>query len=64
MTPQQALVSATTNSAALLGLEALGAIAVGKEGTFIALDGNPLADITAVRRVKAVVKEGQVVRKP
>jgi imidazolonepropionase-like amidohydrolase len=64
MTPQQALVTATTNSAALLGLDALGAIAIGKEGTLIALEGNPLTDVTAVQRVRAVVKAGQVVKHP
>ena len=64
MAPEQALVAATTNSAALLGLDDLGAIAVGKEGTLIALDGNPLADITAVQRVRAVVKAGQVYKRP
>jgi imidazolonepropionase-like amidohydrolase len=64
MEPQQALVTATTNSAALLGLDALGAIAIGKEGTLIALEGNPLTDITAVQRVRAVVKAGQVVKYP
>ena len=63
MEPQQALVTATTNSAALLGLDTLGAIAVGKEGTVIALEGNPLTDITAVQRVRVVVKAGQVVKK-
>ena len=57
-------ISATTNSAALLGLDALGAIAVGKEGTLIALEGNPLADISAVQRVRVVVKAGQVVKRP
>jgi len=61
---QQALITATTNSAALLGLDALGALAVGKEGTLIALEGNPLTDITAVLRVRAVVKAGQVVKRP
>ncbi len=64
MSPQQALVSATTNSAALLGLDALGSIAAGKEGTLVALEGDPLSDITAVQRVRAVVKAGQVVRQP
>jgi imidazolonepropionase-like amidohydrolase len=63
MEPQQALISATTNSAALLGLEAFGAITIGKEGTLIALEGNPLTDITAVQRVRAVVKAGQVVKR-
>jgi imidazolonepropionase-like amidohydrolase len=64
MEPQQALIGGTTNSAALLGLDALGAIANGKEGTLIALEGNPLSDITAVQRVRAVVKAGQIVRRP
>jgi len=64
MTPKQALVTATTNAAALVGLDALGAIAVGKEGTLVALDGDPLSDITAVHRVRAVVKAGTVIRRP
>ena len=64
MTPKQALETATTNAAALLGLDTLGAIAVGKEGTLVALDGDPLADITAVHRVRAVVKAGTVIRRP
>jgi imidazolonepropionase-like amidohydrolase len=64
MEPQQALITATTNGAALLGLDALGAIVVGKEGTLIALEGNPLTDISAVQRVRAVVKAGQIVKHP
>ncbi len=64
MTPQQALVTATVNGADLLGLDALGKLAVGKEGTLIAVEGNPLDDITAVQRVRAVVKEGNVVKRP
>ena len=64
MTPKQALVNATVNSAALLGLDALGTIAAGKEGTLVAVDGDPLTDITAVHRVRAVVKAGQVAKRP
>jgi imidazolonepropionase-like amidohydrolase len=64
MTSQQALVTATTTAAALAGLDALGAIATGKEGTLVALEGDPLSDITAVQRVRAVVKAGEVVRRP
>ncbi|HWW87842.1 MAG TPA: amidohydrolase family protein [Vicinamibacterales bacterium] len=64
MTPKQALITATTNSAALLGLDSLGTIATGKEGTLVALEGDPLTDITAVQRVRAIVKAGQVVRRP
>jgi imidazolonepropionase-like amidohydrolase len=64
MTPQQALVTATINGAELVGLDDLGTLAVGKEGTLIALDGNPLEDITAVQRVRAVVKAGTIVKRP
>ena len=64
MTAQQALVTATANSAELTGLDMLGAIAVGKEGTLIAVEGDPLSDITAVQRVRAVVKAGQIVKEP
>jgi len=49
---------------ALFSTVVLGAIAIGKEGTLIALEGNPLTDITAVQRVRAVVKTGQVVKHP
>jgi len=46
-----------------LGLGALiGSIAVGLEADIIAMDGNPLTDITAVRRVSFVMKGGRVVR--
>jgi imidazolonepropionase-like amidohydrolase len=61
MTPQQALISATKKGAALLGFDNLGSLEVGKEGSFVALDGDPLADIQAVKRTKAVVFQGKIV---
>ena len=64
MNPTQALTAATTNGAALLGLDNLGTIATSKEGTLLALEGDPLTDITAVQRVCAIVKAGQVVKRP
>lgn len=64
LTAQQALVMATASSAALLGLDDLGTLGVGKEGTLIAVEGNPLTDITAVQRVRAVVKAGDVMTRP
>lgn len=63
MTPAQALATATTNAAALLGKEKeLGAIAPGYFADIVAVEGDPLADITAVTdRVRWVMKGGAVV---
>lgn len=61
--PMHALVAATSMNAEALGLGALiGSIAVGMEADIIALDGDPLKDITAVRRVSFVMKGGRVAR--
>ena len=63
MTPAQALATATTIPAALLGHgRDLGAIAPGYFADIVAVDGDPLADITAViNRVRWVMKGGAVV---
>ena len=56
-----AIVAATSANADALGLGALiGALATGMEADIIALDGDPIADITAVRRVSFVMKSGKV----
>jgi imidazolonepropionase-like amidohydrolase len=61
MTAQQALVSGTKTSAALLGLEQLGTIENGKEGDLVAIEGDPLSDIHALEKVRAVVFQGRSV---
>jgi len=63
MTPAQALQTATTNPAAMLGMEkSLGAVAPGYYADIVAVDGDPLANITAVtKNVRWVMKGGQVV---
>ena len=63
MTPWQALQTATTNAAKLLGKETqLGAIAPGYYADLVAVDGDPLTDINAVvNRVRWVMKAGAVV---
>ena len=63
MTPWQALQTATTNAAKLLGKESeLGAIAPGYFADLVAVDGDPLADINAViDGVRFVMKGGEVV---
>ncbi len=56
-----AIVSATSRAAESLRLgDELGSIAPGMEADLIALDGNPLQDITALRRVVFVMKGGVV----
>ena len=63
MTPAQALASATTVPAALLGHERdLGAIAPGYFADLVAVDGDPLADVNVlIEKVRWVMKGGAVV---
>ncbi len=59
--PMDAIVSATSLAAHSLNLQdRIGSIAPGMEADIIALDGNPLEDITAVRRVVFVMKGGKI----
>jgi imidazolonepropionase-like amidohydrolase len=56
-----ALVSANSLGAEAMGLaDQIGSIAPGLQADIIALDGNPVKDITAVRRVAFVMKGGVV----
>jgi imidazolonepropionase-like amidohydrolase len=59
-----ALVSATSVSAESFGLgSVIGTVAPGFEADLVATDGNPLDDITAVRRVVFVMKGGKVYKR-
>jgi imidazolonepropionase-like amidohydrolase len=60
--PMDAIVAATSAAAESLGwADRVGAIAPGMEADLVAVDGNPLEDITAVRRVIWVMRAGKVV---
>ena len=59
--PMTAMTSANSLGAQALGLaDQIGSIAPGLQADIIALDGNPVNDITAVRRVVFVMKGGVV----
>src|SRR5712692_6337336 len=62
MTPEQALRTATTNAAELLGKQKeLGAVAPGYFGDLVAVEGDPLTDVNVVlNKVKWVMKGGAV----
>ena len=63
MTPAQALSTATTIPAALLGhAKDLGAVAPGRFADLVAIDGDPLKDIgVVIDKVKVVIKGGAIV---
>jgi imidazolonepropionase-like amidohydrolase len=60
-TPMDALMSGTSVSAESLGMaDRIGSLAPGMEADIVATTGNPLDDITAVRKVAFVMKHGKV----
>ncbi len=63
LTPAQALKSATSDAADLLGIAGrAGTIQPGKDADLVLVSGDPLADIRATRRILNVVRGGVVVR--
>ncbi len=63
MTPLQAIQTATINDADLLGwTDKIGTIETGKWADIIAVDGDPLQDITTLQHVRFVMKGGEVVK--
>ncbi len=62
MTTLDVITAATKTNAEILGLSAeTGTLAVGKVADVLVVDGNPLADIRALDRVRVVVARGRVV---
>ena len=61
--PMDAITSMTSLSALSLRLQnEIGALAPGLKADIVAVDGDPLTDITALRRVVFVMHDGQVLR--
>lgn len=63
MTPLQAIRTATVNASELLGwADRVGSIEAGKFADIIAVEGDPLKDVTTLERVQWVMKGGAVVK--
>lgn len=62
MTPMEAIQAATRNAAQALGRERdVGAIAPGRFGDIVAVDGDPSRDVRLLEKVATVIKGGEVV---
>jgi imidazolonepropionase-like amidohydrolase len=65
MTPMQAIQSATSSAADLLGKsEILGSIEPGKYADIVATPDNPLDDIHAIEHIHFVMKEAKIYKQP
>lgn len=62
MSAQDVLHVATAGNARIFGLDDRGRVAAGLLADLVAVDGDPSADISALRRVALVMKGGEIVR--
>ena len=61
MTPTTAIQAATVNAADLLGLSAeIGTLEPGKRADLIAVEGDPLTDVTVLKSVGFVMRDGRI----
>src|SRR5450432_1937799 len=63
MTPIQSIRTGTVNAADLLGWsDKAGSIEAGKWADIVAVDGDPLSDVTTLQQVKFVMKGGEIIK--
>ncbi|SHI03573.1 Amidohydrolase family protein [Sporobacter termitidis DSM 10068] len=61
--PMDAIISATCQGAAVVGSDAFGTVLPEKLADLVAVEGNPLDDITCTRNIRLVMKEGRILRR-
>ncbi|MDY0747187.1 amidohydrolase family protein [Paucibacter sp. R3-3] len=65
MTPLQAIQAATVNAAEALARPGdVGAVAAGRYGDLVGVEGDPLADVKLLQSISFVMKGGEVVKTP
>ena len=60
LAPERALAAATSLAAAHLGLAGTGRVVTGARADLLLVDGDPLADLNALSRVRLVTRDGRV----
>ena len=61
LTPLEALASATTNTAALFGLDETGLVETGQRADLLVVDGDPLESVGALREPDMVIAGGRII---
>lgn len=64
MRPADVLIAATSGNARIFRLTDRGAVQPGLLADLVAVEGDPVSDIAAVRRVRMVMQGGRIVRAP
>jgi imidazolonepropionase-like amidohydrolase len=57
--PHEALASSTWVAGEVIGVPGAGTLAVGAAADLVAVDGDPLSDVAALRRIRAVFRDGR-----
>jgi imidazolonepropionase-like amidohydrolase len=64
LSPLRIVQASTQHAAVLCGQSAtLGVLAPGRRADLIVVDGDPLADLDALRRIRIVIKDGRLTRR-
>jgi imidazolonepropionase-like amidohydrolase len=64
LSPMDAIVCATKNSAEVIGAKDRGTLEIGKKADFLVLDGNPLDDVRNTENIDVIYHDGKRVSRP